>query len=189
MPVTRVTIDRYRMMVVLLIGAALMSRASASDAPAITIAQGDGKLEVTIGGAPFTTYRFAQAADAPEWRCPYFFPVLSSEGVELTADRCRETAGQAKREHPWHRSLWVGHGDINGLDHWSHRKDGKLQRHTGFTSVGSDNFVEILTWDGDAAAKSVLNEVRTVKFIAYADGARAIDVTSTLPAASGDTGF
>src|SRR3954452_9481262 len=105
MPVTRLTIDRYCLMMVLLIGAALMSRASASDAPAITIAQGDGKLEVTIGGAPFTTYRFAQAADDPEWRRPYFFPVRSADGVELTADRCRETEGQAKREHPGHRSL------------------------------------------------------------------------------------
>src|SRR5436853_5930899 len=95
--------------------------AAAGDAPVIHIAQSEQTLDVTIDGKPFTTYRFAQASDDPEWHRPYFFPVLSTNGVALTADRDRETIGQAKREHPWHRSVWVGHGDVNGIDHWSHR--------------------------------------------------------------------
>src|SRR5438105_3277017 len=93
----------------------LTVRSWAADAPAIKIIEGNDKLEITIGGKPFTTYRFAPTADDPEWHRPYFFPVLSGDDVQLTADRDRETMGQQTREHPWHRSVWVGQGDINGI--------------------------------------------------------------------------
>jgi hypothetical protein len=163
----------------------------AAAAPAIKVTEGNQSLDVTIDGKAFTTYRFVQMADDPEFHRPYFFPVLSADGVSITADRDRETMGQAKREHPWHRSVWVGHGDVNGIDHWSHRSDGerKLQRHLKFTRIDPDGFVEELAWDGAEPDKPVLTETRTVRFIAYDDGARAIDVTSLFTAASGDAVF
>jgi hypothetical protein len=172
----------------------LTSPLAAADAgaPVIQIAKSDTMLDVTIDGKPFTTYRFAPTSDDPEWHRPYFFPVLSADGVALTADRDRETMGQTTREHPWHRSVWVGHGDVNGIDHWSHRgagADRKLQRHLSFSSLGSDSFVEELAWDGAEPGKPVLTERRTVKFLAYPDGARAIDVTSVFTAANGDVVF
>jgi len=155
--------------------------------PAIKIIESSDKLDVTIDGKPFTTYHFAPTADDPEWHRPYFFPVVSSDGVEITADRDRETMGQAKREHPWHRSVWIGQGDVNGIDHWTHKK--KLQQHVKFDRVGDNAFVEELAWEGAEPGKPVVTEVRTVKFVAYPDGARGIDVTTVLTAASGDVQF
>jgi hypothetical protein len=176
----------------LLISSALMlafaANSFAADAtPVIKIIPSADKLEITIDGKPFTTYHFAPTPDDPEWHRPYFFPVLSADGVEITGDRDRETMGQAKREHPWHRSVWIGHGDINGIDHWTHKK--KLQQHVKFDRVGDDSFVEELAWEGNEPGKPVLTEVRTVRIVAYPDGARGIDVASTLTAASGDAVF
>jgi hypothetical protein len=158
--------------------------------PTIKIAENKDTLEVTVDGKPFTTYRFNPTSDDPDFHRPIFFPVLADDGTAYTSDRARETAGKAKREHPWHRSVWIGHGDMNGIDHWSHRdNDKKLQRHVKFDSISDDGFVEELTWDGKEEGKPVVTEIRTVKFIAYEDGARAMDVTSKLTAASGDVVF
>src|SRR5438105_1880437 len=88
---------------VVLFCVALSTRALAADAPAIKIVEGKDALEITIDGKPFTTYHFNPTADDPEFHRPYFFPVFSSDGVQMTADRAKETVGQATREHPWHR--------------------------------------------------------------------------------------
>jgi hypothetical protein len=163
---------------------------SFAGSPAIKVTESKDTLDITIDSKPFTTYRFVEQSDDPDYHRPYFFPVLAADGTAYTSDRARETAGQAKREHPWHRSVWVGHGDLNGLDHWSHREnDKKLQRHVKFDSISDNGFVEELAWEGKEEGKPVLSEIRTVKFIAYDDGARAIDVTSKFTAASGEVVF
>ncbi|MEK7766616.1 MAG: FAD:protein FMN transferase, partial [bacterium] len=71
-----------------------------------------GTVEVTLAGRPFTTYRYANSDGTP-LRRPFFSPVLADDGTPVTADQL--TAGG---DHPHHRSLWVGHGDVNGTDHW-----------------------------------------------------------------------
>jgi hypothetical protein len=76
---------------------------------------------------------------------------------------------------------------VNGLDHWTHKE--VKQQHLKFTKVAGDTFVEELAWEGKEPGKPVLTEVRTVRVIAYDDGARALDVTSVLTAASGDAEF
>jgi hypothetical protein len=159
-------------------------------APVLAIAQTPTTLDITIDGKPFTTYRFVETPDDPGWHRPYFYPVLMPGEVEITADRYRQTLHDATPEHPWHRSVWVGFGDVNGVDHWGHPAgEKKLQRHLKFDRVDADSFVEELAWDGPQPGKPVLTEIRTVKFIAYADGARGIDLTSVLTAANGDVVF
>ncbi|HEY7119405.1 MAG TPA: PmoA family protein [Tepidisphaeraceae bacterium] len=161
--------------------------------PAVKIEQKEDALVITVDGKPFTTYRFAQAADDPDWHRPYFYPVLSADGVEITSDQWRlqqkqpDEAARKKIDHPHQRSVWVGHGDVNGADHWTHKQF--KQHHLKFISVRQDGFVEELAWDGKEPGKPVLNETRTVRIVAYPDGARAIDVTSAFTAANGDVIF
>jgi len=69
-------------------------------------------VEVTIGGRPFTTYRYAKP-DGKLLRRPYCYPVLADDGTPVTDDQTL-TGG----DHPHHRSLWVGLGDVNRIDHW-----------------------------------------------------------------------
>jgi hypothetical protein len=178
-----------RSFVVCVLGALAVCTSAAE----IKIRQNEESLDVTVDGKPFTTYRFAPTPDDPAWHRPYFWPVLSAEGVELTSDQWRlqqkQTTEAAKKkiDHPHQRSVWVGHGDVNGADHWTHKN--LKQNHLKFRSIDADGFVEELAWEGKEAGKPVLTEVRTVKFIAYPDGARAIDCTSTFTAAGGDVEF
>ena len=163
-------------------------------APSIKLTQSPTALEITIDDKPFTTYRFAPTPEDPAWHRPYFYPVLLADGTEITSDQWRlqqkqpTEAAKKKIDHPHQRSVWVGHGDVNGADHWTHKEF--QQRHVKFTRIDPDGFVEELTWDGkEGPDKPVLTETRTVKIIAYADGARGIDVISTITAANGDAVF
>ncbi len=165
-------------------------------APTVKITQTPTALEITIDGKLFTTYRFAPTPDDPAWHRPYFYPVLSTDGVEITSDQWRlqqkqpTEAAKKKIDHPHQRSVFVGHGDVNGADHWTHKdKENEQQRHLKFTAVGPDSFTEELAWDSNEPNKPLLTETRTVKIIAYDDGARAIDVTSSLTAKNGDAIF
>lgn len=166
---------------------------AAPDAPAIKITQADTHLDVTAGGKPFTTYWFGKRADRIYVR-PFFFPVYAPGDVEVTADQYSLKEKEPKKtDHPHHQSLYVAHGDVNGADHWSLGKDGKgtgqpKQNHVKFDSVGDDRFVEHLVWD-DKEGKPMLNEVRTVHFIVYPDGARAIDIKSAFTPADGPVTF
>jgi hypothetical protein len=102
----------------------------------------------------------------------------------------REFDKDPKADHPHQRSIWVGHGDVNGANHWTQSPE--QQRHVRFEKVDADGFVELLTWDakGENGAKNpVLTERRTVKVIAYADGSRGLEITSELTAPSADAVF
>lgn len=169
-------------------------RVCAAEEPnAIKITTAENHLDVTIGGKPFTSYWFGQHGDQPYVR-PFFYPVYAPGDVEVTSDQYSRKQKEPKTDHPHHQSLWVAHGDVNGVDHWSLGKDGKgdhsaQQRHIKFEKAGDDRFVEELVWD-DNDKKPLLNEVRTVQFIAYPDGSRGVDVTSVFaPAGEGPVTF
>lgn len=147
----------------------------------VKLTPGDQDVKVEIGGKPFTVYHFAGEAKPPFVR-PFFYPILAADGVEVTSDQVRTNP----KEHPHHRSMWVGMGDVNGLDHWSFQQKPAppKQRHVKFDKVEGDTIVEELVWD-DLEGKPLLNERRTIRFVPYADGSRGIDLTVALTAPEG----
>ncbi len=155
---------------------------TAAELPVVKLTPGDTSVQVDIGGKPFTTYRFG-ADEKPPFVRPFFYPVLAADGVELTSDQIRTDP----KEHPHHRSFWVGHGEVNGIDHWSfaQKPAPPKQRHIQFDKLEGDGFVEQLMWD-DLQGQPLLNEVRTVRFIPFEDGARGVDITVKLTATSGE---
>jgi hypothetical protein len=161
----------------------------------IKITQADTHLDVALGGEPFTSYWFGKREDRIYVR-PFFDPVLAAGSVDVTSDQYalkQKDPANSKIDHPHHQSLWVSHGDVNGVDHWTLGKDNKgeksaRQRHVKFDAIEGDHFVEQLVWE-DNDGKPLLNEVRTVAFAVYADGSRAIDITSAFTPADGAVTF
>ncbi|MGN6367081.1 MAG: PmoA family protein [Phycisphaerae bacterium] len=171
--------------------AAIPSAARAADTPAaspVEIKDANGQLQISIANHPFTTYRYTPKPDDPKWNRPYFFPVLADDGTPVTSDQWRLSQTK-KADHPWHRSLYVAWGDINGVDHWRLKEN--QQRHLAFKSLSNDSFVESLAWDGQHAdaAHPVLTEIRTVHILTYPDGSRAIDIQSEFTAPDADAVF
>jgi hypothetical protein len=162
--------------------------ALAEDAPAVKLVAGDKTVEIEIGGKPFTTYHFADDVVRPFVR-PFFWPVRAGDGTEVTSDQTqapRDSKGKPA-DHPHHRSMWISHGDVNGVDHWSfdQKPAPAKQRHVKFTKVEGDTMVEQLAWE-DLNGNPLLDETRTMRFLAYADGARGVDLTVKLVTANED---
>ena len=108
--------------------------------------------------------------------------MLAADGVGVTSDQIDVKGG----DHPHHRSLYVAHGDVNGVDHWSLEKQLKggkqpQQKHLKFEKVEGDTLVEDLEWEDDDG-KPMLRERRTVRFFEFPDAAhdRGIDFTVEL---------
>jgi hypothetical protein len=149
----------------------------------VKLTQQQNRVVVEVGGKPFTEYYFADEEGRPYVR-PYFFPVRAADGAEITSDQIR-----SKGDHPHHRSLWVSHGDVNGADHWAIKgTNPPKQRHVKFNKVEGDTIVQELVWE-DKDGQPMLNETRTIRFHAYGDGGRGIDITSEFKAASGAVKF
>lgn len=164
----------------------LMRPASAD----VKFTQHDASIDVSVDGKPFTTYHFDEKTD-PQFKRPYFFPVLAADGTELTSDQTKVAGG----DHPHHRSFYVAHGNVNGADHWSLQLKDKQpqQRHLGFDKLENGTIVERLAWDTADLKSVLLNESRTIRFFTFEDGSRGVDLTVALmpagkePVTLGDT--
>ncbi len=87
-----------------------------ADASEVTLRKGDGRIDVSIDGKPFTTYYYA-ASQAK----PYFYPLRAADGLVVTRHFPMDPAfaGEEKdRDHPHQRSCWFTFGDVDGVDYW-----------------------------------------------------------------------
>jgi hypothetical protein len=142
---------------------------AASSTSKVKLVPHDKSIDVEIDGKIFTTYHFADDFILPAVR-PFFYPALAADGTEMTIDHA-----QHPPLHAYQRSIWIGAGNVNGADHWKFKaKPLPKQRHIKFDYVHGDGFQEELIWE-DAKGGPMLNEVRTVQFVAYPDGARQIN--------------
>ena len=140
-------------------------------------------IDVTIAGKPFTTYHFNDDFFHPPIR-PFFWPVFASDGTEITTDQ-----QQTDPQHGYQRSIWIGHADVNGANHWKFNATPQpKQNHIKFDWVRSNGFQEELVWDGKDG-QPMLRETRTVKFRGYKDGVRAIEFKLALTPVTGDVTF
>ena len=186
----------------LALGSSFSRPAAANDkqpAAAVKLTKEENRVVVTVDGKPFTDYYFGPEEGRPYVR-PFMWPVRAADGTEVTSDQIHAKLNDPKADHPHQRSLWVAHGNVGGADHWSLGKtpdkpaswvDQPKQRHVGFEKIEGDTLVEDLVWE-DKEHQPMLSEKRTVRFFAYPDGSRGVDVTSVFnatdkPVKFGDT--
>jgi hypothetical protein len=151
----------------------------------IKITRETNVLRVTINGALFTEYHFK---DVPR---PYFYPVIGPDDLPMTRNWPMRSPPNEKHDHPHHRSLWFGHGSVNGQDFWGEEKGfGKIV-HDGFTEIkyGPQTGV-IKSRDQWIAADGTLvcTDDRTFR-IYNQPGGRLFDFEITIHASHGNVTF
>ena len=77
------------------------------------------KVEIVIGGHPFTTYSFGNVVAKP-----YLMPLQTASGVIISRDFPVDNTITAEEEksryfEPHQRPLYFDHGNINGLSFWT----------------------------------------------------------------------
>lgn len=90
--------------------------------------QGD-RIDVLIGGRPFTTYYFGAATAKP-----YLFPLRSAQGTIVTRGFPMDTNIPGEdQDEPHQRAMYFAHGDVNGYDFWGEAEFPRWSRHPAST--------------------------------------------------------
>ncbi len=136
----------------------------ASSAPVwaeLKLEESAGSMKVLDDGKLLSEYR-------TDWKVPYVYPLTSPSGAIISRHWPTDPGiPEEDKDHPHHRSLWMGHGLVNGADFWSF-KDEKNARiiHHGFSGKeakdGVVSFTADLEWN--AEGKKLLTEKRTFTF-------------------------
>lgn len=75
--------------------------------------QGTQRVDVYLNGKLFTTFHYEE-----NWDKPFLHPLGTWSGIEVTRGYPVTPREGETRDHEWHRGLWFGHGDVNGVDFW-----------------------------------------------------------------------
>jgi hypothetical protein len=103
--------------------------ASANGAASVELQCNGDRIEVVIGGQPFTTYYFGAAAAKP-----YLFPLRSAQGTGVTRSfPMMNDIPCEDRDEPHQRAMYFAHGDINGYDFWGEAEFSRWSRHSAST--------------------------------------------------------
>lgn len=126
---------------------------------------------------------------------PILYPVISADGRRMTRDYPMKEAGPHERaDHPHHRSMWLTHGDVNGIDFWlegSERGAGTIVQRRGEARTDPETGAAVLTTHNDWVSPDgdqVLSDVRQFTFFTD-QGRRVIDCDFRLDASAGEVNF
>ncbi|MFT5131082.1 MAG: hypothetical protein ACI8W8_004717, partial [Rhodothermales bacterium] len=154
----------------------------------VTLAKSADKLRVAIDGKPFTEVRLSGFSN------PILYPIANASGTNLMRDWPIREDGRAgeEKDHPHHKSLFVGHQGINGTDFWHEDRAncGTIEHQRLIeTRSGKDRALarSYNVWK-DKAGKTILSDTRELQF-GVVDGVRYIDLELNLHASHGDVTF
>ena len=157
----------------------------------VRIADRGTHLEVAVDGAHWCDYHYA----AHPVRS-YLHPVIGPYGIPMTrAWPLQDGVPGEEHDHVHHRSFWVAHGLVNGVDFWTEAEGHGFQAHGGFEAVHSGptfgRIVQRVSWrkDDPATGTPLLEERRTLTFWNTPASARLLDLTVAFHAAHGAVTF
>jgi hypothetical protein len=78
---------------------------------------------------------------------PIIYPIAGPHGVTMTRDFPMKPAEKNQtKDHIHHRSLWMTHGDVNGIDFWAEtEKSGRVEHAEVVSSGVSDEGAKLVT--------------------------------------------
>ena len=160
-----------------------------ADGQAVTVTahEADRRVDITIGGQPFTSYIWPTTI-----KKPVLYPLRTAKGVVISRGYPLDPRPGERVDHPHHVGLWFNYGNVDGYDFWNNSDaiEAERQPHMGTiyhrairrATSGPEGILEIdADWvipDGTV----LLKENTTFVFRGTAT-TRTIDRTTTLTAA------
>lgn len=138
---------------VIISAVALFSCAALAAAAPVTITRGDKKIDIAIGGRPFTTYYFNDIVAKP-----YLMPLRTASGIVISRNfPIVNTVTPADQKtpsfEPHQRPLYFGHGDIDGLNFWAEKAFDSYYHGHSHQAYGRMSLIKVdeATSDADSA--------------------------------------
>ena len=140
------------------------------DGIGITLIMNDDekRIDFKIDGKPFTSYVYGD-----EFVKPFLGPIYNSCGESFTR------LDFDTKEHPHHRSVFLGVGDVNGIDFWNEPEDRGSQKHVGFRDIVCGSAFAKFTADNvwlDVDNVPMIDESRTFTIYNQSEEIHCIDV-------------
>ncbi len=147
-------------------------------------------FSVIRSGLTFDVYAdgrlFTSCVYGPEYVRPFMGPVLASDGTPFTR------FAPHHKEHPHQRSVFVGIGDVNGVDCWNEEGENKGKMTLDSVQEVSDGETALvsvkLVWSAIDDGRKLVDEVRTIRFERMPD-CIAVHICSSFIASYGDVTF
>ncbi|WP_372949488.1 PmoA family protein [Mariniphaga sp.] len=145
------------------------------------------KIVVLIDGQLFTTFQWPENVTKP-----VFYPILTSEGTEITRGFPLKPKAGERADHPHQIGMWLTYGNVNGLDFWGNgskglgtrNQNGGVIKHLKTEKItegtGEGFFITTESWV-DTSGVVLLKEVTEFHFIAK-ENIRIIDRKTILTA-------
>jgi len=147
----------------------------------------DKKVDVMVDGKLFTSYCWPDNVMKP-----VLYPVMTSEGTEITRGFPLKPRAGERVDHPHHIGIWFNYGDVDGFDLWNNSEAIPADKKNSYGSVkhmkinqlkegvGEAIMVTTESWT-DASGKELLSEKTEYHFIATGK-TRVIDRVAILTA-------
>jgi hypothetical protein len=145
----------------------------------------DGQLGVEVDGKPFTTFYFGKDTTRP-----FVAPLRAASGTVVTRGYPMEMLEGESRDHPHHRGVFFGHGDVNDFNYWANEASDKNPQRGRVVLVGNveakaagdrGTITAHFNWL-DPAGKPILREDRKMTIYSGTGNQRIIDFDLTLHA-------
>jgi hypothetical protein len=145
------------------------------------------KVDVLVDGQLFTTFQWPENVTKP-----VFYPILTSEGTEITRGFPLNPKAGERADHPHQIGMWLTYGNVNGLDFWGNgskglgirNANGGVVKHLKTEKIsegsGEGSFTTTESWV-DTSDVELLREVTEFHFIAKGN-IRIIDRKTILTA-------
>src|ERR1700746_2472837 len=95
------------------LAALLLGGAGFSQAQVDLKAVGNDHIAITINGQPFSDSYIGS-----NYRKPFLSPLRTATGLVVTRRWPMEEIDGESRDHPHHKGLFIGYGDVSGVNFW-----------------------------------------------------------------------
>ena len=151
------------------------------------VSETDKKVDVMIDGKLFTSYIWPDNVMKP-----VLYPVMTSEGTEITRGYPLKPRAGERVDHPHHIGIWFNYGDVDGFDFWNNSEAITADKKSGYGTVKHIKINQVKEGNGEAlmvtteswidpSGKELISEKTEYHFIAKGK-TRIIDRVSTLTA-------
>jgi Family of unknown function (DUF6807) len=170
-------------------------------APVVLTRDGD-KIDVVIGGKPFTTYDFSQTIAKP-----FLMPLRTASGIVISrsfpiANTVTADDQKTPSFEPHQRPLYFSHGNIDGLNFWSEQAFDKYYHGYSHEAYGRMSLTKLESIAGgsdggslkarfnllDPSGRIIAEEIQTFQFHGD-DRTRTIDCEFVILANHGSVTF
>jgi hypothetical protein len=172
----------FKAIAFMLLSTAAIAQVKLIDKPA------DKKVEILVGGKPFTTY-FYPSADV--LKKAVLYPIRSAKGTVITRGWPLDPRPNERIDHPHHVGMWLNYEDVNGHDFWNNSNTPPNPKaiygtivHTGIKQIKNGKMQGELTVTANWLDKdsNVMLEESTTYIFSGNGNKRQIDRITTLTA-------